>query len=144
MSDDKITQISDKFKAKRAEISREIQNCIEKMISLKGLGEVQIIMLSLRQRLLEDNHTLLEHLSILRRKLRDERGKHMESISKDLQQRYQYNEKTVIIEGKTANTKETLEILENQIAFFNDSIKTVDNVLYGIKTRVEIEKVLGI
>jgi len=68
----------------------------------------------------------------------------MEDISTNLQTRYQYNEKTVIIDGKTAATKEAIDIIENQIAFFNDSIKTVDNVLFGIKTRVEIEKVLGI
>ena len=37
-----------------------------------------------------------------------------------------------------------LEIIENQLSYFNDSIRTVDNILYGVKTRVEIEKVLGI
>jgi len=68
----------------------------------------------------------------------------IENISKDLQHRYQYNEKNVIIEGKTANIKETLDNIENQLAFFSDSIKTIDNILYGVKTRVEIEKALGL
>ena len=68
----------------------------------------------------------------------------MENISENLQHRYQYNEKTVIIEGKTAQTKEMIELIENQINFFSESIKTIDNVLFGIKTRVEIEKTLGI
>jgi hypothetical protein len=68
----------------------------------------------------------------------------MENISENLQHRYQYNEKTVIIEGKTAATKEMMDLIENQINFFNESIKTVDNVLFGLKTRVEIEKTLGL
>jgi hypothetical protein len=50
----------------------------------------------------------------------------------------------VIIEGKTAATKEMMDLIENQINFFNESIKTVDNVLFGLKTRVEIEKTLGL
>jgi predicted nucleic-acid-binding protein len=137
-------QISGKFKSKREEVSKEILESIEKMASFKGLKEVQVSMLSMRQRLLEDNHTLLEHLTVLRKKYRTERSTQMEDISTNLQTRYQYNEKTVIIDGKTTATKEAIDIIENQIAFFNDSIKTVDNVLYGIKTRVEIEKVLGI
>lgn len=137
-------QISEKFKTKREEVSREILQSIEKMASFKGLKEVQVSMLSMRQRLLEDNHTLLEHLTVLRKKYRAERSTQMEDISTNLQTRYQYNEKTVIIDGKTTATKEAIDIIENQIAFFNDSIKTVDNVLFGIKTRVEIEKVLGI
>tara|TARA_Y100000389_G_C17280029_1_gene422463 strand:+ start:239 stop:667 length:429 start_codon:yes stop_codon:yes gene_type:complete len=140
----KIEQISASFKKKREEISLEIQNCVETMGNFKNLKEVQILMLSLRQRLLEDSHTLLEHASILRKKYRHERSRHMEQISTNLQQRYQYNEKNVIIDGKTADTKESLDLIENQISFFTDTIKTVDNILFGIKTRVEIEKTLGI
>ena len=139
-----VNQISASFKKKREEISCEIQNCVETMGNFKNLKEVQILMLSLRQRLLEDSHTLLEHSSILRKKYRSERSKHMEQISTNLQQRYQYNEKTVIIDGKTAETKESLDLIENQISFFTDTIKTVDSILFGIKTRVEIEKTLGI
>jgi len=138
------SQISEKFKQKREEVSREILKSIEGMSSLRGLKDVQISMLSLRQRLLEDNHTLLEHLTVLRKKYRSERSSQMEDISTNIQTRYQYNEKTVIIDGKTASTKEAIDIIENQVAFFNDSIKTVDNVLFGIKTRVEIEKTLGL
>lgn len=137
-------QISEKFKEKRSEVSSEILQSVEKMASFKSLKEVQVSMLSLRQRLLEDSHTLLEHLSVIRKKYKNERSNQMKNISENLQHRYQYNEKTTIIDGKTSDTKETLDLIENQVAFFNDSIKTVDNVLFGIKTRVEIEKTLGL
>jgi predicted nucleic-acid-binding protein len=144
MSGFNMAQISEKFKKKREEISKEIISNAEKMASFKGLKEVQVNMLSLRQRLLEDNHTLLEHLTVLRKKYRSERSSQMENISTNLQTRYQYNEKNVIIDGKTAKTKEAIDVIENQITFFNDSIKTVDNILFGIKTRVDIEKTLGL
>jgi hypothetical protein len=101
-------------------------------------------MLSLRQRLLEDNHTLLEHITMLRKKFRDEKTDVMETLSKNLQLRYQANEKTVVIDGRTSNTKEYLEIFENQVNFFNESIKTIDNIIFGIKTRLDIEKTLGL
>jgi hypothetical protein len=101
-------------------------------------------MLSLRQRLLEDNHTLLEHITALRKKFRDEKADTMETLSKNMQLRYQANEKNVVIEGKTSVTKEYLEIFENQVSFFNESIKTIDNIIFGIKTRLDIEKTLGL
>jgi transcriptional regulator with AAA-type ATPase domain len=138
------SQISTKFKAKREEVSAEVLQSIEKMSSFRNLKEVQVSMLSLRQRLLEDSHTLLEHLSVIRKKYKTEKSSQMENISENLQHRYQYNEKSVIIEGKTAATKEMMDLIENQINFFNESIKTVDNVLFGLKTRVEIEKTLGL
>ena len=132
-----------KYRGTRSTVTLEIKSNVELMASMKGLKEVQVKMLSLRQRLLEDNHMLLENLSTFKKKYRDERAKQMEQLSTNLQHRYQYNEKTVIIDGKTANVKEIVDAIENQISFFVDSIKTVDNVLYGIKTRVEIEKTLG-
>jgi hypothetical protein len=147
MEEEKISKkesIAKKFQTQRSEISREIYSNIEKLSNLKTLKDAQVNMLSLRQRLLEDSHTLLETLSNLRRRYRDQRAGEMESISKNLQLRYQANEKTVVIDGKTSSTKEFIDIFENQIAFCNDSIKTVDNVIFGIKTRLDIDKTLGV
>lgn len=144
MNDETKSKISKKFQDRRAEVSKEIYENIEKLSNLKTLKAAQVNMLSLRQRLLEDNHTLLEHVTLLRKKYRDERSLEMENISRNLQIRYQANEKNVVIEGRTSATKESLEIFENQITFFNESIKTIDNIIFGIKTRLDIEKTLGL
>lgn len=136
--------LNQKFKAKRSEITRDIQLSIDKLSNLKTLKDAQVNMLSLRQRLLEDNHTLLEHLSKLRKRFREEKAKQMESLSTNMQMRYQSTEKNTIIEGRTSTTKEMLELFENQIQYFTESIKTVDNVIFGIKTRLDIEKTLGL
>lgn len=140
----KLEDITSRYREVRSTISNDIKSNIEKMSNLKGLKEVQVSMLSLRQRLLEENHILIENLSSVQKKYRAARAAQMENISTNLQHRYQYNEKNVLIDGKTANIKEVVDTIENQISFFVDSIKTVDNVLYGIKTRVEIEKTLGL
>lgn len=137
-------KISEKFQARRKEVSSEIYENIEKLSNLKTLKDAQVNMLSLRQRLLEDNHTLLEHITMLRRKFREEKSTEMENLSRNLQLRYQSNEKNVVIDGRTSSTKEYLEIFENQINFFNESIKTIDNIIFGIKTRLDIEKTLGL
>jgi hypothetical protein len=144
MNEETKVKISKKFQDRRAEVSKEIYENIEKLSNLKTLKDAQVNMLSLRQRLLEDNHTLFEHITILRKKYRDERSLEMENISKNLQIRYQANEKNIVIEGRTSPTKEALEIFENQISFFTESIKTIDNVIFGIKTRLDIEKTLGL
>jgi hypothetical protein len=144
MSQDALQNIIKKFEARRKEISQEIYQNIEKLSSLKTLKDAQINMLSLRQRLLEDNHTLLEHITILRKRYRTEKANEMENLSKNLQIRYQSNEKNMVIDGKTATTKESLEVFENQVDFFNESIKTIDNIIFGIKTRLDIEKTIGL
>ena len=143
-SKDTKKNIAEKFQARRADVSKEIYENIEKLSNLKTLKDAQVNMLSLRQRLLEDNHTILEHITMLRKKFRDEKAEVMENLSKNLQLRYQSNEKNVVIDGKTSSTKEYLEIFENQVSFFNESIKTIDNIIFGIKTRLDIEKTIGL
>jgi hypothetical protein len=137
-------RISKKFEARRKEVSSSIYANIEKLSNLKTLKDAQVNMLSLRQQLLEDNHSLLEHLTSLRKKMREEKAAEMETLSRNLALRYQANEKNMVIDGKTSATKEFLEIFENQVSFFTESIKTIDNVIFGIKTRLDIEKTLGL
>lgn len=144
MNEETKLKITKKFEGRRSDVSKEIYENIEKLSNLKTLKDAQVNMLSLRQRLLEDNHTLFEHITILRKKYRDDRSIEMENISKNLQIRYQANEKNIVIEGRTSQTKEALEIFENQVSFFTESIKTIDNVIFGIKTRLDIEKTLGL
>ena len=144
MNEETKKKIAKKFSESRATVSTEIYENIEKLSNLKTLKIAQVNMLSLRQRLLEDNHTLLENITTLRKKFREERSSEMENLSKNLQIRYQTNEKTVVIEGKTSSTKESLELFENQISFYSESIKTIDSIIFGIKTRLDIEKTLGL
>ena len=132
MNEETKIKITKKFQDRRAEVSNEIYENIEKLSNLKTLKDAQVNMLSLRQRILEDNHTLFEHITTLRKKYRDDRSLEMENLSRNLQIRYQANEKTVVLDGRTSNIRESLEIFENQVAFFTESIKTIDNIIFGI------------
>ncbi len=134
--------LSEKFEKERNNYSLEIRRNIEKLNNIRDLKEAQIFFLSVRQRILEDNHTLIDTLSKLRKSYRQKKGKEWESVSNQ-NIRYQSHEKKVIVEGKTTDMQETVEIIENQITFMDGSIKTVDNVLFGLKTRIDIEKLIG-
>jgi hypothetical protein len=134
--------LSEKFKQERDNYSLEIRRNIEKLNNIRDLKEAQIFFLSTRQRLLEDNHTLIDTLSKLNKSYRQKKGKEWENASNQ-NIRYQSHEKKVIVEGKTSDMQETVEIIENQIAFMDGTIKTVDNVLFGLKTRIDLEKLLG-
>ena len=96
----------------------------------------------MRQRLLEENHTLIEHFTQLKKTYREKKGEEWVDASKNHQIRYGTNEKNTIVDGKTATIKEKLEQIENQIAFYAESIKTTDAVLFGIKTRLDVQKLL--
>jgi hypothetical protein len=135
--------VAEVFKEKRESYSAEIYDGIKLLDNIKKMTNVQVIFLSLRQRLLEENHTLLEHFTRLKKTYREKKGEEWVETSKSMQLRFNSNEKNTIVDGKTAEIKERLEQIENQIAFYAESIKTVDAVLFGLKTRVDVEKLLG-
>jgi hypothetical protein len=53
--------------------------------------------------------------------------------------RYNEREKNKMAEEKTSASKLKLDILQTHIDFFKDSIKTIDNMIFGVKHRLEIE-----
>lgn len=134
--------IAEVFKDKRESFSSEIYIGIKLLETVKKIPEAQVTFLSLRQRLLEENHTLIEHFTQLKKTYREKKGEEWVDASKNHQVRYNSTEKNTIVDGKTANVKEKLEQVENQIGFYSESIKTVDAVLFGIKTRLDVQKLL--
>jgi len=65
-------------------------------------------------------------------------------MSKNHQTFYKHGEKGVILDGKTADIRELMDIFENQINFYSESIRTVDNIIFGIKSRIDVQKILGL
>jgi uncharacterized protein YlzI (FlbEa/FlbD family) len=134
--------IAEVFRDKRELFSGEIYTGIKLLENVRKIPEAQVTFLSLRQRMLEENHTLIEHFTQLKKNYREKKGEEWVDASKSHQVRYNSNEKNTIVDGKTASIKEKLEQVENQIGFYAESIKTIDAVLFGIKTRLDVQKLL--
>jgi histidinol dehydrogenase len=53
--------------------------------------------------------------------------------------RYSEKEKTKAAESATAETKYKMDSVSSQIDYFRETIKTLDNMIFGVKHRIEIE-----
>jgi hypothetical protein len=130
----------------RQEYNKDILDNILKLKSIKSLNELHINCLTLRQRLLEDSHILLDKLVNLRKDYKQNKGDAYNYINNNVQIKLKsQEEKSAIVEGRlnVNETKSKMEIMDNQILFYNESIKTMDQILYGLKTRIDVEKLLG-
>ena len=140
---EKITHV---FRLNREDNNNKIYASIMNMRNLRELVSVQVEMLSLRQRMLEDSHILLDKLTQLRKEYRIKKGTAYDMIINNLQLRTKTSgEKEAIVEGSAdiAELRNKVEILERQTEYYTESIRTVDDILYGIKTRLDIERLLG-
>lgn len=134
--------LKDVFLAKRKGFSKEIYDGVQLMENLRNLPTVQITFFSLRQRVLEENHVLMEHFIDKKKTFRERKGEEWVDASTKSQKFYNSTEKATIVDGRTALLKEAIELIEGQIAFYSDTIKTIDAVLFGLKTRIDMQKML--
>lgn len=130
------------FATERKTISKEIQLGVKLFEDVKNVPAIQVKFLSLRQRIVEDNHTLIEYVNRLKKRYRDIRGQEWVNVSTNGNYRYQPTEKGVVVDSapELSLLKERLEQVENHIDFYGQSIKTVDNVLFGVRARIDVAK----
>lgn len=138
------TTIEEKFAIQRKTYSDEIAKSIPLLRSIKNLVEAKVSFLSLRQRLLEDNHAIIENYNKISRQYRELKSIKLLEISQNLQVRFNEREKERYLDGlpDISRLKTALDVLDAQSRFLQESMKTADQVLFGLKVRVDTEKIL--
>jgi hypothetical protein len=140
MSDLQDLEIEDQFYKERTEWTERIRELSIRMRNIREIGEVQVELYSDRQKLLEYAYKLGQILSKLNSKYRADRKAKMMYYSEEHNVRYGSNEKTTLIEGDLNEIKRKIDLIDNQMSFFNETVKTVDHFLYGVKSRIALEE----
>jgi len=119
--------------------SARIQELSMRMRNIREISEVQIDLFSDRQKLLEHNHKLGQALAKLTMEYRKKKRDQLIQRSERENKLYGANEKNVLIDGDLAELKDLVEMVDRQISYINDTGKTIDHMLYGIKERIKLE-----
>lgn len=132
------------FRAQRDLYNNEIKSKVGLLRDIKTLIDANVHFLSLRQRILEDNHTIIESFDRLNRQYKETRSSEYRALTENNSFRYQSTEKDKVIDGlpKVAALKLHADLLNSQINFMKESIRTVDQILYAFKVRMDIHKIL--
>jgi hypothetical protein len=130
------------FENERAEWREKIQVISIQMKDIKTLAKAQVDLFSQRQVLLEYSYKLASIISKLNSKSRVERSKKLKDYSERSDVRYGANEKTVLIEGELTEISEKIELVESHRKFIDQTVQTVDHMLYGVRQRISLEEYL--
>ena len=129
------TDFSKIFENERGEWREKIQIIAIMMKDIKTLAKAQVDLFSQRQVLLEYSYKLAAIVSKLN-------SKKLKDYSERSDVRYGANEKTVLIEGDLTEIAEKVELVESHRKFIDQTIQTVDHMLYGVKSRISLEDYL--
>jgi hypothetical protein len=137
-SSDQISYV-ERFESERTEWTSEIRAISARFKNIDEMMDVQVDLYSKRQQGVEYMHQLMVLQSRLKKTWLAEYKKAYDALIMDQDYRYSEKERQRIAEEKTSNSKLKLDILQTHVDFFRETIKTIDNMIFGVKHRLEIE-----
>lgn len=129
----------ERFELERQEWTSLIKNIASRFKIIENMVEVQVDLYSYRQLAVD----YMQQLSILQSKLKKNYETEWKKAYDDLtfNQDFRYNERerAKFATEKTSSSKFKIDILQIHIEYFRETIKTLDNMIFGVKHRIEIE-----
>lgn len=135
---EKLAAIEQKLAAERKEWKEKIHDLIKMIKGTSTLAEAQVFMLSYRQLFVEKITEL--------RALHMKKQKSIDTFYRDQYREYTINydikltpaEKNQFIKADLGNLRMQAELLENQMNFYQESIKTMDTMSFSINNRIKL------
>ncbi len=140
--EEQVTDFAKMFERERYEWKEKIQVISIHIKNIKTVAEAQVDLFSTRQTLLEYSYKLAQIISKLSTKERQTRAKKLKEYTESRDVRYGSNEKTALIEGDLADLTEKIELVEGHRKYIDQTVQTVDHMLYGIRQRIALEDYL--
>lgn len=138
MSKENILALDKKLSGQRTEWTNNIKELAQSLRNLNRLEETIAEVLSSRQ-------SLVEQMSYLNMKVKEQKNKvnirYREAYIRYYEYDYKLGEKQKdkFIETDLADENMILSHLENQVEFFRDSVKTLDNMGFAIRNRLALK-----
>jgi hypothetical protein len=130
------------FEEERAEWREKIQVISLSLKNIKTVAEAQIELFSTRQILIEYGFRLATIITKLSAKERQERARKMKDYQENKDIRYGSNELKTMIEGEVAEITQKIDLVEGHRKYIDQTVQTVDHMLYGIRQRIALEDYL--
>lgn len=138
MSKENILALDRKLSSQRTEWTNIIKGLSQSLRSLNTMEETIAEVLSSRQ-------SLVEQISYLNMKVKEQKNKVSVRYREAYIRYYEYDyklgekQKEKFIETDLADENMILSHLENQVEFFRDSVKTLDNMGFAIRNRLALK-----
>lgn len=132
--------LDSRFEQERESWTVKISEMTKRMKNVMELQDLMIDVYTERQRAIEYYHFLITFLINVNKNYRRKYAERFKHYTDSIQIRVNKDQINILIN----NDLETLSLLrektENHAKFMNNTAGTIDNIIYGIKYRIEIEQ----
>jgi hypothetical protein len=134
--------LAKRFEEERSEWTEKIRVYALHLKDIKTVASAQVDLFGARQILLEYSFKLSQIYTKLNSKYKIDKSKKLIEISENSNYKYGSTEKNLLIDGSLTEISFKMEMVENHRKFIDQTIQTVDHMLYGIRQRIALEDYL--
>ena len=132
-----------RFAKERVEWTEKVKNMSTMMRKIVDTAELMTTLYTDRQRAVEYYHYLISLLSKINKTYRKQFSEKYDFYTYKTQKRFPNERvKEIQIMADLAPTVFLRDQIENHSKFVDKTVGTIDNIIFGIKSRVEIEQIL--
>jgi len=132
--------LEERLNSDRNDWMNKIHQLISNLKYIDKLAESQVLMLSYRQTLV-DKYIEFKNLIYKRNSTWDVNFKNKyRELSVEYDLKLNSSEKAQFTKSYLASLNFQIKLLENHAAYYQESIKTIDNIAFAIKNRIRLEE----
>jgi len=129
---------ADVFADERIEWMEKLKDTSARFRKIEDMAEVQVILYSDRQIALEYMFKLMSIHTKLKKVMLEAWKKAYDNLE-NADIRYNDKERMKMADNAISAVKYKTDTVSNHIEYFRETIKTIDNMIFGVKHRIDIE-----
>lgn len=131
--------LEDQFERERREWKEYIEEIAKAFRApIEGMAETQVSIFSKRQLAVEYTYSLISKHANAKKKFQVAWRQEYEKLE-NTDIRYGEKEKLKIVESRTSNIQYIMTLIQTHIDYIRETTKTIDNMVFGVKHRIDIE-----
>lgn len=135
----KIKAIYELFKNERSEVTSIISELSKKFNSISTLNELQIELYSRRQIYVDKKISISDYLNKTTKTIKRKREESFKNLKLNNDLYIKNNSDTkLLMDSDLAEYDEKITLYSNHIEFLQETINTIDRMIFGIKYRLQI------
>lgn len=129
-----------RFKQEREDWTTQIKNMSARLRDIYEVADLQVDLYSQRQIAVDYTHTLMTHLTKINRIFRERKIERWEHYTRNYDLRMDKDPKELHIYVDIADVVERKDFIQTHLEFMRETIRTIDNMCYGVKHRLSLEE----
>jgi len=135
-----LADIRERFQKSRETWKERIVEMARSINDITTVASLQVKLYSYRQICLEEKHMLLTFMARLDKEYKKYNGKKWEALTNDNNKRLKMGEISTLAEADLATEKERIVLFGDQVDYLTETIRTMDHIIYGVRSRLELEQ----